>query len=469
MGSMRSEKDSIGELEVPTDVYWGINTQRALMNFKISGKIFPKDFIIALAQVKKACLLANMRKGKIDSTIGGALLQAVDEIINEGKYLDQFPIDVFQTGSGTQTNVNMNEVLSNRANEILGYPKGTKTPVHPNDHANASQSSNDVIPTAMHLATLDAIKRNITKSLVSLYAALKDKIEEFRGIVKVGRTHLMDAVPIPLSTEFEVYLEQIETWRKKDLVAVVEGLMVVPIGGTALGTGLNTPKGFTNLAIEELNRITNFEKWISGYEFTANPVPAEGISSHKAIVRASSAMRSLALICLKMANDIRWMGSGPRAGLGELLLPENEPGSSIMPGKVNPTQSEALIQVCLQVIGNDATIAAAEAHGSILDLNVAKPVMMVNLLESMNLLGAGIESFANNCLKGLKANQEGIKQHLDQSLMLATRLAPVIGYDKAAEIAKKALREGKTIREVVEEEELEIENLNELLDPSKMV
>ncbi|MHA1614562.1 MAG: class II fumarate hydratase, partial [Candidatus Thorarchaeota archaeon] len=462
MGTTRREKDSIGELDVPADVYWGINTQRALMNFKISDKTFPKGFIIALAQVKKACLIANMAAKKIDKNIGDAINQAVDEIINEERLLDQFPIDVFQTGSGTQTNTNMNEVLSNRANEILGQPKGTKSPVHPNDHANASQSSNDVIPTAMHVAAAQSFRDDLMVPLTKLRDVLDIKITEFEGIVKVGRTHLMDAVPIPLSTEFKVYKQQIETSISKDLGPVWETLMVVPLGGTALGTGLNTPKGFAERAVKELGKIV-------GFKFTVNPVLAEGISSHIAIVRASAALRSLALTCMKMANDIRWMGSGPRAGLGELLLPENEPGSSIMPGKVNPTQSEALIQVCVQVIGNDAAIAAAEGYGSILDLNMSKPVMIVNLLESMKLLGAGIKSFTENCLKGLEVNKNRIQQQLNQSLMIATRLTPVIGYDRAAEIAKKAHKEGKTIREVLHEGRIEIENLDELLDPSKMV
>ena len=462
MKNTRREKDSIGELDVPSDVYWGINTQRALLSFKISGKPFPKEFIIALAQVKKACLIANVAAKKIDKKIGDALEQAVDEIITEGKFLDQFPIDVFQTGSGTQTNVNMNEVLSNRANEILGQLKGTKTPVHPNDHANASQSSNDVIPTAMHVAAAFGFHDELMVSLELLRTALEDKIGEFDGIVKVGRTHLMDAVPIPLSTEFKVYKQQIETSLSWDLGPVWETLLDVPIGGTALGTGLNTPTGFTDRVIKELRKIT-------GFKFTANPVPAEGISSHIAIVRASAALRSLALTCMKMANDIRWMGSGPRAGLGELLLPENEPGSSIMPGKVNPTQSEALIQVCVQVIGNDTAIASAESQGSILDLNMSKPVMIVNLLESMKILSTAIESFTENCLKGLKVNKAKINQQLGQSLMLATRLAPVIGYDQAAEVAKKAHKEGKTIRQVIHEEKIKIENLDELLDPSNMV
>ena len=462
MGKTRREKDSIGELDVPADVYWGINTQRALMNFKISGRPFPKEFIIALAQVKKACLKANMTAKKIDKIIGDALGDAVDEIIKEGKFLDQFPIDIFQTGSGTQTNVNMNEVLSNRANEILGYPKGTKNPVHPNDHANASQSSNDVIPTAMHVAAASVMYHHLTLDTTNLSMVLGHKISEFKGIVKVGRTHLMDAVPIPLSTEFEVYKKQIDISIEKDLVPLWDALMIVPIGGTALGTGLNAPNGFAKQAVKELRKITD-------YQFEVNPLPAEGIASHATIVRASTALKNLALTCIKMANDIRWMGSGPRAGLGELILPENEPGSSIMPGKVNPTQSEALIQVCLQVIGNDATITAAESYGSVLDLNVSKPLMIINLLDSMKFLSAGIKSFTENCLKGLKVNVDRIQQQLDQSLMLATKLTPVIGYDRAAEIAKKAHKEGKTIREVLHEERIEIENLDELLDPSKMV
>jgi fumarate hydratase class II len=462
MEKTRRETDTIGELDVPLDVYWGINTQRAILNFKISGRQFPKEFIIALAQVKRACLTANIALKKVDKKIGAAIGQAVDEILKEGKLLDQFPIDIFQTGSGTQTNTNMNEVLSNRANEILGQPRGSKSPVHPNDTVNASQSSNDVIPTAMYIATLNTIRDSLLSPLKHLRRALEAKIEEFNGIVKVGRTHLQDAVPIGLSTEFAVYKKQVETFIAKDLSSVIETLSILPIGGTALGTGINTPEGFAERVVKELSKIV-------GMNFTVNPVKAEGIASHIPIVRTSAALRNLALSCMKMANDIRWMGSGPRAGLGELLLPQNEPGSSIMPGKVNPTQSEALIQVCLQVIGNDATIAAAEGFGSILDLNVCKPVMIVNLLDSIKLLGAGITSFTEHCLKGLKVNRENIEHQLERSLMVVTRLSPEIGYDRASEIAKKAYNKGKTIREVILEEDIEIKNLDELLDPSKMV
>lgn len=461
MTDYRIEKDAIGETEVPLDVYWGINTQRAIMNFQISGKTFSTEFIRALAQVKKASLIANKAAKLISQEIFEALETAIDEVI-DGKFMDQFPVDIFQTGSGTQTNMNMNEVLSNRANEILGHPKGSKSPVHPNNTVNMSQSSNDVIPTAMHVSALTTL-RTLIASMVELRFVLGRKIEEFEGIVKVGRTHLQDAVPIPLSTEFSVYNLQIETSMTKDLSAVVETLSILPIGGTALGTGINAPKDFAKRAVKELSKIV-------GYNFKVSPVKAEGISSHNAIVRASAALRSIALTCMKMANDIRWMGSGPRAGLGELILPSNEPGSSIMPGKVNPTQSEALIQVCLQVIGNDATIAAAEGFGSILDLNVSKPVMIVNLLESIRLLSGGIDSFTKNCLEGLKANEAQIQKQLDRSLMIVTRLTPFIGYDLASEIAKKAHESGKTIREVVIESGIEIEgDLDEILDPSKMV
>ena len=462
MGKTRREKDSIGELDVPADVYWGINTQRALINFKISGKTFPKEFIIALAHVKKACLIANKDSKLVPQEVFDAISTAIDEVL-EGKFDDQFPIDVFQTGSGTQTNMNMNEVLSNRANEILGHPLGSKSPVHPNDTVNMSQSSNDVIPTAMHVSTLSSL-HILIQTIDHLRDALEKKISEFEGVVKVGRTHLQDAVPIPLSTEFSVYKQQLDTAVTNDYPLVKKNLCSIPIGGTALGTGLNTPPKFAEKVTKELSKLSG-----NVFDYVVNPVKAEGISSHSSLVRVSAFLRGIALTCMKMANDIRWMGSGPRAGLGELILPSNEPGSSIMPGKVNPTQSEALIQVCLQVLGHDATITAAEYYGSVLDLNMSKPVIIVNLLESIHLLSNGISSFAENCLKGIRANTERIQQQLNQSLMLATRLAPVIGYDKAAEMAKKALRERKTIREVVEEEGLEIENLDDLLDPSKMI
>ncbi len=456
----RIEKDVLGEVEVPIDKYWGINTQRAIQNFQISGKSFPKVFIMSLAQLKKACLLGNMKLGLIDKEKGNAILQAVNEILDEEKYLDQFPIDIYQTGSGTQTNMNMNEVLANRASQILGFPMGKKHPVHPNDHVNKSQSSNDVIPSTMHVSTVHLIQKLIPV-LNSLIDVLSTKIEEFEDIVKVGRTHLQDAVPIPLSLEFKVYKKQIKINIER-LNKVLDELFYIPIGGTALGTGLNAHKGFDKLTVSHLSKITSLP-------FKLNPVKAEGISSHNTIAYASSSLRLLALSLLKIANDIRWMGSGPRAGLSELILPQNEPGSSIMPGKINPTQSEALIQVCLQVIGNDSVVTSGEMYGSILDLNMSKPVMIVNVLESIEILIGGITSFISNCLIGLKANTEQINMNLDQMLMIVTNLSPIIGYDKCSEIAQRAHKEGKTCKVVIKEMGLKIDNLDELLDPKKMV
>jgi fumarate hydratase class II len=460
--NFRIEKDVLGELEVPSEAYWGINTQRAIQNFQISGKPFPEVFIKTLAVVKKGCLLANMELGLINEEKGNGILQAIDEILDESKYLDQFPIDIFQTGSGTQTNMNMNEVLANRANQIFGQPMGKKHPVHPNDHVNKGQSSNDVIPTAMHLSVLKILEHKLFPALAKLKVALEQKIEEFRGIVKVGRTHLQDAVPIPLSLEFEVYLRQIKINQQR-LKNAFEELCFIPIGGTAVGTGINAHKDFALLATKKLSEITNFP-------LKSNPVKAEGLSSHNTIVNVSGFVRTLALSLLKMANDIRWMGSGPRAGLSELVLPPNEPGSSIMPGKINPTQSEALIQVCLQAIGNDTVISFAEGFGSVLDLNVCKPIMIVNILESINILSNGINSFIEKCLKELDVNQNQIKTQLERMLMLVTNLNPIIGYDKASEIAQKAFNEGKTIKEVVKEMGLKFEkDIDELLDPKKMV
>lgn len=458
---MRKERDSLGGINVPENVYWGIATQRAIDSFKISERRFSEPFIRALAEVKEACLKANLRLGSLDETLGKAILSAIAEV-REGKRSDQFPLDIFQSGSGTQINMNMNEVLANRANEILGYPLGKRSPVHPNDHVNKSQSSNDVIPTAMHLSTLELVDSGLYPALNRLSKSLQRKIHKFKGIVKVGRTHLQDAVPIPLSTEFMVYDRQIAINRKRLRIACA-GLCFVPLGGTAVGTGIDAEKNFGKLAVTCLREIT-------GFQFKPNPVKAEGIASHSALVEMSTALRLLALSVLKMANDIRWMGSGPNAGLGELSLPSNEPGSSIMPGKVNPTQAEALIQVCLQVIGNDVTITLGEQFGSVLDLNVTKPLIIVNLLDSVELLAKGIDSFVNNCLNGLEANRDRIDLQLEKNLMVVTNLVPLIGYDKASEVAKRASRTGKTIKETVIDMQLKIKgNLDELLDPRKMV
>lgn len=461
MVKMRKERDLLGELPVPEDAYYGINTERAIQNFSISGRRMPEEFIFALAQVKKACLLSNIEHGAIERTTGDAMIAAVDDILIHERFLDQFPVDIYQTGSGTQTNVNMNEVLANRANEILGHPKGLKTPVHPNDHVNLGQSSNDVIPTAMHISALSGISKDLMPAVERLMQILDQKIVEFKGIVKVGRTHLQDAVPIPLSLEFNVYRSQVIS-NFEDLQYAREDLVRLPIGGTALGTGLNAPKGFTKSVIKHLSKLT-------GFPLEANPVLAEGIASHRSFVKLSGALKLLALSCLKMANDIRWMASGPRAGLGELLLPENEPGSSIMPGKVNPTQSESLIQVALQVIGYDAAITAGEGYGSVLDLNVAKPLIIVNILDAIKILSNGIISFVNKCLIGLRPNLEVMQSQLEKSLMIATRLTPIIGYDKASEIARVAHEQGTTIKQVISDMGLTFKDLDDLLDPTKMV
>ncbi|MFX1501001.1 MAG: class II fumarate hydratase, partial [Promethearchaeota archaeon] len=404
--------------------------------------------------------LANMDLAMVDEEKGKAILKAVDEILNEKKHLNQFPIDIFQTGSGTQTNMNMNEVLSNRANEILGHSIGQKHPIHPNDHVNKGQSSNDVIPTTMHVATLHMIQK-LFPTLKKLIEFLGKKIKDFKDIIKVGRTHLQDAVPIPLSMEFEVYRKQIQTNLDR-LQNACNELYYIPIGGTALGTGLNTHKDFAELTVSYLSQITNLP-------FKVNPIKAEGIASHNTIVNLSANLRLLAISLLKMANDIRWMGSGPRAGLSELKLPQNEPGSSIMPGKINPTQSEALIQVCLQVIGNDSVISYGEAYGSILDLNVCKPVMIINLLESIEILIGGINSFIEHCLTGLQVNVLQINENLEQMLMIITNLTPILGYDKCSEIAQRAYKERKTIKTVIKEMGLKIDKLDELLNPKKMV
>ncbi|MHA1199850.1 MAG: class II fumarate hydratase [Candidatus Heimdallarchaeaceae archaeon] len=443
----RIEKDILGELGVPADVYWGINTQRTLNNFQISGKQFPLSFIVSLAKVKKAALLANAELGLIDTKKSQAILKALDEIIEEGKLHDQFPVDVFQTGSGTQINMNMNEVLANRSNELLGESLGKKTPIHPNDHINKGQSSNDVIPTTMHLVTIMSLKHNLLPVLHSVLETLENKITEFRNISKVGRTHLQDAVPIPLSVEFSVYKQQIQTSIER-LEMISGKLKFIPLGGTAVGTGTNTHKDFSQKAISHLSKITDTD-------FKSSKIKAEAIASHSTFVRVSNELKTLALSLIKLANDIRWMGSGPRAGLGELKLPHNEPGSSIMPGKVNPSQSEMLLQVCIHVIGNDTAVSYAEAIGSTLDLNITKPLIIDSILESIRLMTNGLKSFNLNCLVDLEANLINIQKQLQSNLMIVTKIAPDIGYDAASEIAKKAHEEDKTIIEVLEESDLE--------------
>ncbi|MEA2070187.1 MAG: class II fumarate hydratase [Asgard group archaeon] len=461
--SVRKEKDMLGEVAVPKNVYWGIHTQRTLQNFNISDRRFPWEFIRALAIVKKACVQTNKELGNISEKKYTTIKAALTELLEKDRFKDQFPIDVFQTGSGTQINMNMNEVITNRANEILGFEKGRKEPIHPNDDVNRSQSSNDVIPTTMHIMTTLLIDQELLPALHDLQKTLLKKIQQFQTIVKIGRTHLQDAVPIKLSTEFEVYNQQIILAQKR-LTQAQNELLKLPIGGTAVGTGLNAPKGFGKKCAKNIAKMTN-------KEFTINDIQAESIASHNRLVTVSSVLKQLALTLLKLANDIRLLGSGPRAGFGELLLPKNEPGSSIMPGKINPTQSEAIIQVCLQVIGNDTVITQSEAFGSMLDMNVTKPLIIWNIIDAIKILSKGVLSFTKNCLEDLQVNKQRINQQLETSLMIVTRLTPLIGYDKSAEIAQKAYETGKTIKEIIEQKGIKFENqdLEDILDPKKMV
>jgi fumarate hydratase class II len=437
MSKTRIETDSMGEVAVPADRYWGAQTQRSLQNFRIGEERMPAALIRALGLQKKAAALANMELGELDARIGEAILRAADEII-DGTLADHFPLVVWQTGSGTQTNMNANEVIANRAIEMLGGAIGTKDPVHPNDHVNRGQSSNDSFPTAMHIAAVQEITGRLVPALRRLHGALDGKAREFADIVKVGRTHTQDATPLTLGQEFSGYAAQVGYG-----IARVEGTLarLYPLaqGGTAVGTGLTPKQGFAVLFAARVASLT-------GFPFVTAPNKFEALAAHDAIVEASGALNTLAASLMKIANDIRFLGSGPRSGLGELLLPANEPGSSIMPGKVNPTQAEALTQVCVQIMGNHMAITVAGAGGNF-ELNVFKPVMIHNLLQSIRLLADAAASFADNCVAGIAADCERIAALLGRSLMLVTALAPHIGYDNAAKIAKKAHEDGMTLRE----------------------
>ncbi|WP_193183117.1 class II fumarate hydratase [Nisaea sediminum] len=437
MTDTRVEMDTMGEMSVPADRYWGAQTQRSLQNFKIGGERMPTALIRAFAIQKKAAALANMALGKLDPELGRAMAAAADEIV-EGKLDDHFPLVVWQTGSGTQTNMNLNEVISNRAIEMLGGTVGSKAPVHPNDHVNMGQSSNDSFPTAMSIAAVLEIERELLPALAEFHAALKAKREEFATIVKIGRTHLQDATPVTLGQEFSGYARQIELGIER-VRGALPRLRELAQGGTAVGTGLNAAPGFADAFVEQVREIT-------GIPFTSAVNKFEALAAHDALVEMSGCLNVLAASCMKIANDIRMLGSGPRSGLGELQLPANEPGSSIMPGKVNPTQSESLTQVAAQVIGNHVTITTAGATGHF-ELNVFKPVMIYNLLQSIRLLADGTRSFSDNCVRGIEANEGRIRQLMEQSLMLVTALNPHIGYDKAAQIAKKAFAEGSSLKE----------------------
>lgn len=460
MTDTRIETDTMGEMSVPADRYWGAQTQRSLQNFKIGGERMPSALIRAFAIQKKAAALTNMELGKLAPELGTAMVTAADEVI-AGTLDDHFPLVVWQTGSGTQTNMNLNEVISNRAIELMGGVVGSKQPVHPNDHVNMGQSSNDSFPTAMSIAGVLEIDRALLPALQEFHAALRAKAEEFSSIVKIGRTHLQDATPVTLGQEFSGYARQIELGIER-VRGALPRLMELAQGGTAVGTGLNAAPGFAEGFVETVRELT-------GLPFTSAVNKFEALAAHDAIVEMSGVLNVLATSCMKIANDIRMLGSGPRSGLGELQLPANEPGSSIMPGKVNPTQSESLTQVCAQVMGNHVTITMSGATGHF-ELNVFKPVMIYNLLQSIRLLADGTRSFSTNCVVGIEANEERIQQLMEQSLMLVTALNPHIGYDKAAQIAKKAFNDGTSLKEAATAlGHLTAEQYDEWVRPENMV
>lgn len=456
----RIETDSMGEVEVPADKYWGAQTQRSFENFKIGTERMPLPLVRALGVQKKAAALANMELGALDKKIGAAIIQAAEEVM-DGVLNDHFPLVVWQTGSGTQTNMNINEVVSNRAIEILGGEIGSKKPVHPNDHVNYGQSSNDTFPTVMHISAVEEIHHELIPALEHLQTALNSKAAEFKDIIKIGRTHLQDATPVTLGQEFSGYTTQVRYGIAR-VKSCLPRLSQLAQGGTAVGTGLNCKKGFAELFAKQVTEIT-------GIPFTTAENKFEAMAAHDAIVETSGALNTLACSLMKIANDVRLLGSGPRCGIGEISLPENEPGSSIMPGKVNPTQSEAMTMVCTQIMGNHMTISVAGSNGHF-ELNVFKPVMIYNLLQSIRLLADACNSFTNNCVVGIEANEERIKKLLNDSLMLVTSLNPVIGYDNAAKIAKQAHKEGKTLKEVaLESKLLTAEQFDAAVRPEKMV
>ncbi|WP_405111872.1 class II fumarate hydratase [Phaeobacter sp. BS52] len=437
MSDTRTETDSFGPLEVPANKYWGAQTQRSIMNFPIGWEKQPVAIVRALGVIKQACAMANKASGKLDAKIADAVIDAAGEVI-EGKFDDNFPLVVWQTGSGTQSNMNSNEVIANRAIEILGGVIGSKDPVHPNDHCNMGQSSNDTFPTAMHIATAMSVRDVLVPGLTKLAEGLEAKAEAFKDIIKIGRTHTQDATPLTLGQEFGGYAHQIRQGLAR-VEAAMPGIYELAQGGTAVGTGLNTQKGWGEEVAANMAEIT-------GLPFVTAPNKFEALAAHDAMVFLSGALATIAGSCYKIANDIRFLGSGPRSGLGELILPENEPGSSIMPGKVNPTQAEALTQVAAHVMGNDAAIKFAGSQGHF-ELNVYNPMMSYNLLQSIQLLGDAADSFTERMLNGIEANEPRIDKLMKESLMLVTALAPTIGYDNATKVAKTAHKNGTTLKE----------------------
>jgi fumarate hydratase class II len=457
---IRLEQDSMGSIEVPNDRYWGAQTARSLHHFAIGFDLMPREMIRAFGIVKKAAAVTNHELGKLDKSKLDLICQAADEVIS-GALDEHFPLRIWQTGSGTQTNMNVNEVISNRAIEIASGVLGSKKPIHPNDDVNMSQSSNDTFPTAMNIAAYEQIIHHLVPAIVALRHALVAKQEAYSGIVKIGRTHLQDAVPLTLGQEFSGYVAQLDA-ALHNITYVLLGLRELALGGTAVGTGLNTHPEFASKVAKHIAEITGIDFISAHNKFAA-------LAAHDPIVMASGALKTLACALMKIANDIRWLASGPRCGLGELSLPENEPGSSIMPGKVNPTQCEALTMVCVQVMGNDAAIGFAGSQGNF-ELNVFKPVMIHNLLHSIRLLGDSCHSFRKFAIEGLSANEDKIAEDVSRSLMLVTALNPVIGYDKAANIAKKAYKDGTDLKTAcLALGYLSAEEFDAALNPAEMV
>jgi fumarate hydratase class II len=455
----RTESDSLGKIKVPADRYWGAQTQRSLSHFDIGADSMPPELIRAFGVVKKACAMANEDLGKLKPELAKLIIRAADEVVS-GKLQDHFPLRIWQTGSGTQTNMNVNEVISNRAIEIVGGAMGSKNPIHPNDHVNMSQSSNDVFPSAMYVAAAVELKKSLLPAVEGLSLALQKKQKEFKRIIKMGRTHLQDAVPITVGQEFSGWVSLLERDTAR-LNEALPGLMDLAVGGTAVGTGLNAPEGFGELAAAKIAELT-------GLPFKSHPNKFAALSAHDELVNASGALRTLAGSLMKIANDIRWLASGPRCGLGELILPENEPGSSIMPGKVNPTQSEAMTMVAIQVMGNDTAIGFAGSQGNF-ELNVFKPVMIHNFLHSVRLLSGACRMFRKHCVEDIRVNRRRIDSYVSGSLMLVTALAPKIGYDKAAKAAHAAHRQNISLKEACLKMRLmDAAEFDRLVDPALM-
>ena len=460
MTETRTETDSFGPLQVPNSKYWGAQTQRSILNFPIGWEKQPAAIIRALGVIKKACALANVEAGKLNKPHGMAIVEAASEVI-AGKLDDHFPLVVWQTGSGTQSNMNANEVIANRAIELLGGTVGSKDPIHPNDHCNMGQSSNDTFPTAMHIATASTAHNTLIPNLRKLVDAIDAKIVEFEGIIKIGRTHTQDATPLTLSQEFSGYRHQVQKGIDR-IEKSLEDIYELAQGGTAVGTGLNTSVGWDTTVAKYIAEETKLP-------FVSAPNKFEALASHDAMVEMSGSLKTLAAGLFKIANDIRFLGSGPRCGLGELILPENEPGSSIMPGKVNPTQCEALTQVCAQVIGNDAAVGLAGSQGHF-ELNVFKPMISYNVIQSMQLLGDACSAFTDNLMKDLKADKHRIEKLMRESLMLVTALAPKIGYDNATTVAKTAHKNGTTLKEeAVKLGFVDDKTFDEIVKPENMV